>query len=72
MTALRHAARSGLASEVENLLQRPQDPDSVSAGHPAPLLVASQHGHLEVTRLLLEANAEKDKALEDGANVHCS
>ena len=25
------------------------------------------HGHLEVTRLLLEANADKDKAMNDGA-----
>ena len=27
------SARSGLTSEVENLLQRPQDPDSVCIGH---------------------------------------
>ena len=64
MNALRDAARSGRAAEVQTFLQRPQDPDS---GHPTPLFVASQHGHLEVTRLLLEANADKDKAMNDGA-----
>ncbi|OLQ11901.1 Ankyrin-2 [Symbiodinium microadriaticum] len=51
-------------SEVENPLQRPQDPDS---GHPTPLSAAAVYGHLQVIRLLLEANADKDKALQDGA-----
>ena len=62
VTALRDAARSGRAAEV----QRPQDPDSVSVDHPAPLFLAAEHGHLEVTRLLLEASADKDKASQDG------
>ena len=51
---LRGAARSGQASVVETILQRPQDPD---LGDPAPLLIASERGHLEVARLLLEAKA---------------
>ena len=29
--------------------------------------MASQNGHLEVVRLLLEASADKDKAAESGA-----
>ena len=64
--ALWDAARSGLASEVESLLQRPQDPDAVCPGDPTPLLVASEHGHQEVARLLLEANADKEKATPNG------
>ena len=64
VAALRDAARSGRTSEVENPLQRPQDPDS---GHPTPLSAAAVYGHLQVIRLLLEANADKDKALQDGA-----
>ncbi|CAE7415636.1 ANKRD29, partial [Symbiodinium sp. KB8] len=68
VSALQDSARSGLMSEVENLLQRPQDPDLVRLGHhPTPLSVASENGHIEVTRLLLEANADKDKANQDGA-----
>ena len=62
--ALRDAARSGLTSKVEIILHRPQDPD---LGDPAPLFEASEHGQLEVARLLLEAKADKDKALENGA-----
>ena len=41
------------------MLQRPQDPD---LGDPAPLFEASEQSHTEVVRLLLEANADKDKA----------
>ena len=59
VTALRDAARRGLSAEVEALLQRPQDPD---LGHPAPLFEASKHSQTQVVRLLLEANADKDKA----------
>ncbi|OLP73222.1 Cortactin-binding protein 2, partial [Symbiodinium microadriaticum] len=64
VAALRDAARSGRTSEVETLLHRPQDPDS---GPPTPLFVAAEHGHLQVIRLVLEANADKDKADENGA-----
>ena len=49
------AARSGMTSTVELLLQRPQDPN---LGNPAPLLFAADNGHLEVARLLLEAGAD--------------
>ena len=68
VAALRDAASSGRTSEVENILQRPQDPDSVGLlGHPTPLFVAAERGHLQVIRLLLEANADKDKTFQDGA-----
>ena len=33
----------------------------------APMFIAARGGQLEVVRLLLEINADKDKALEDGA-----
>ena len=56
--ALRDAARLGLTQQVENILQRPQDPDSRRPGRPTPLSVAAEHGRLEVARLLLEANAD--------------
>ncbi|OLQ14727.1 Enolase 2 [Symbiodinium microadriaticum] len=62
--ALRDAARRGLTSKVETILHRPQDPD---LGDPAPLFEASEHGQSEVARLLLEAKADKDKAIENGA-----
>ena len=58
------AARSGRTSEMETLLHRPQKPD---LGPATPLGVAAGHGHLQVIRLLLEANADKDKATPGGA-----
>ena len=64
ITELVHAAENGRTSCVEFILQRPQDPD-LNLGCP-PLYAASSQGHLEVVRLLLEANADKDKATNDG------
>ena len=61
---LRDAAGSGQASAVETILQRSQDPD---LGDPAPLIIASRCGHLEIARLLLEAKADKEKATTLGA-----
>ena len=63
---LRDAAGSGLASTVEAILQRPQDPD---LGQPTPLLVACAHGHLEVVELLLEARADPTLKTTDGYRV---
>ena len=60
---LRSAAESGRTWVVETILQRPQDPD---LGDPTPLWEASWRGHLEVVRLLLEANADKDQAIDAG------
>ena len=33
------------------------------------LMLASANGHLEVARLLCEAGADKDKAMQDGATA---
>ena len=63
---LEQAARSNDILTIEQLLQRPQDPDlKLQAG--TPLHMASHKGHLEVVRLLLEANADKDKATVIGS-----
>ena len=61
VAALRNAATAGRAAEVETILQRPQDPGET------PLFLAAERGHLEVTRLLLEANADKDMCSATGA-----
>eukprot|EP00439_Symbiodinium_sp_Y106_P008698 s591_g1.t1 len=69
VAALRDAAIHGRAAEVETILQRPQDPDLVLAHDRhqiPPLMLAAGHGQLEVTRLLLEAKADKDKGDQNG------
>ena len=33
------------------------------------MILASQQGHLEVARLLCEAGADKDKAMQNGATT---
>ena len=63
------AAGQGHVSEVEAVLQRPQDPDlarlpSFADPHEAkkiPLGEATWRGHLEIAGLLLEAGADKDQ-----------
>ena len=68
------AARRNNVPKVEDLLQRPQDPDQTD-GHRIPLVNASYHGHVEVVRLLLEAGADTNKARHDGSTpliVACS
>ena len=58
---LRDAASSNDIQAMEELLQRPQDPD-LEVGTLAPaLLVACGRGHAEAVRLLLEANADKNR-----------
>ena len=61
---LQQAARDNNILALEQLLQRPQDPADLRLGDRTPLHVASLLGHLEVVRLLLEANADKDKATD--------
>ena len=65
------AELQGAASEndidtMEQLLQRPQDPDLGSGGSPPALHFASLFGHSEAARLLLEANARTDKSDNEG------
>ena len=45
---------------LENLLQCPRSPNSTDALGSRPLQYASENGHVECMRLLLEAGAEKD------------
>eukprot|EP00439_Symbiodinium_sp_Y106_P033859 s399_g4.t1 len=49
----------GSAAQVEAILQRPQDPGSCE-GRNMPLCKAAAGGHLEIARLLVEAEAEPD------------
>lgn len=71
---LQSAARRNRIPKVEDLLQRPQDPDQTD-GHRTPLVNAAFHGNTEVLRLLLEAEADANKARYDGSTplmVACS
>ena len=55
---------------MEQLLQRPQDPDLELEGQ-AALHAACDYGCVDAARLLLEANADKDKAGTEGATPLC-
>ena len=63
---LRDAALGNDIQAMEQLLQRPQDPDLEVGGRPPArppaLHYACGEGHVEAAHLLLEANADKDKA----------
>ena len=67
------ASARGFLSQVEALLQLPQDPDVITQdqqedhGTNVPLHSACKGGHLEVARLLLEARADPDHATASGA-----
>ena len=61
---LKYAAGKGETEMIENLLQRPQDPD---LGYPRPLWLACGFGHLEAARLLLEAEADTNATDTGGA-----
>ena len=57
------AANGGSTAQVEEILQRPQDPNApVSHGlsQETPLGHAAHRGHGEVVRLLLEASADTE------------
>ena len=65
---LRDAASDNNIQAMEQLLQRPQDPELEVEGFSSALHNACDHGHIKVARLLLEANADKDRAfVNDGA-----
>ncbi|CAE7383727.1 Ank2 [Symbiodinium natans] len=57
---LSRAANGGLESQVEALLQRPQNPNLLDSHGQAPLAHAAWQGHTQTARLLLEAGAEVD------------
>ena len=54
-------AGAGDVAKIEQLLQRPQDPN-LEAAQGTPLLLACLNGRVDAVRLLLEACADKDKA----------
>lgn len=56
------AAREGKASEVEAILNRPQNPDLQLANRweVGPLHIAARRNHVDVIQLLLEARADID------------
>ena len=58
---LQEAADGNDIQAMEQLLQRPQDPDLEVGGLAPALHAACGRGHTEAARLLLEANADKDK-----------
>ena len=63
----RHACNNDVTA-MEQLLQRPQDPDLPDSFFEglAALNAACGHGRIEAAHLLLEANADKDKASNFG------
>ena len=58
---LRRAARGNDIQAMEQLLQRPQDPDLENGRRPPALHCACGQGHVQAARLLLEADANKDR-----------
>ncbi|CAE7351774.1 Ank1 [Symbiodinium natans] len=59
------AAAGGFVEDVEEMLQEPRDPDIAFCGFTA-MHAACEHGHTGVVRLLLEADADKDKSDRHG------
>ncbi|CAE7876403.1 ANKRD50 [Symbiodinium sp. KB8] len=63
------AASQGSFSEVESMMQLPQDPDLIGTAEQPPVVIAAAGGHVEVLRLLLEAGADKNLADNDGSTA---
>eukprot|EP00439_Symbiodinium_sp_Y106_P022261 s449_g2.t1 len=57
---------NGSVSEAESILQQPRHPDMVNARGFSPVMLASQGGHVDVLRLLLEAEADINLFDNDG------
>ena len=66
---LQDAARNNDIQAMEQLLQRPQDPDLEVEGFPSALHKACDNGHIKIARLLLEANADKDRAFVNDGTI---
>ena len=65
--ALRLACQNNQVVEVTSLLQKPLNPNGTGAHiDPPPMLFAANRGHLEVVRLLLEARADQNAAMQNG------
>jgi cytohesin len=65
-TPLHHAVFSGLAENVEALLEQGANPNARNENGMAPLQLASDGEHVEVIRALLEAGADPNVKDEDG------
>ncbi|OLP75178.1 Kinase D-interacting substrate of 220 kDa [Symbiodinium microadriaticum] len=63
------AALHGSISEVESMMQLPQDPDLIGAERQPALTIASGQGRVDVVRLLLEAGADKNLVGKDGCTA---
>ena len=64
-TLLTWAARHGQAEAVRLLLEGGASVGATTGGGASALLVASDKGHLEIARLLREAGAATDQAMND-------
>ena len=65
------ACRQGDVSQVEQVLQRPHNPNVASADgmFPTPLCAAADSGDIAVLSLLLEAHADPNSRLHEGVDV---
>ena len=59
------AIRRGNSDYVESMLQGPHDPEALTTPLSSPMLVASYYKCLEIAKLLLEARADADRAVQD-------
>ena len=68
--ALAEASKEGRLEEVETRLKKPQDPNAVNKEGRGALYCASENGHTEVVRLLVDAGADCDQAHRCHAPLH--
>ena len=68
--ALHLACENNQVVEVTSLLQKPLNPNGTGADiDRPPMFPAAERGHLEVVRLLLEAGADQNATMQDGATA---
>jgi ankyrin repeat protein/uncharacterized protein YdaT len=71
LNALTESVVSGNIAEVRRLLNSGTDVNAVSKGEMTPLILASQHGYIEIVKLLLDAGAiVKTKGRNDATALH--